>query len=86
VNKEASLLAVHDWLLWLHVKESALLMGVLYIWVGLIGLAFTVDTVQWAMAFFVGYSIDSFVDLFLQRFSQAASARTEALREDLAAG
>jgi hypothetical protein len=85
-NKEAALLAVHDWLLWLHVKESALLMGVLYIWVGLIGLAFTVDTVQWAMAFFVGYSIDSFVDLFLQRFSQAVSARTEALREDLAAG
>jgi hypothetical protein len=77
----SELLAMRDWLLWLHVKESALLMAILYLWVGLIGLAFSFDEVQWVTGFFVGYSIDSFVDLFLQRFSQVASIETAVLTE-----
>ena len=79
----SGLVAVHDWLLWLHVKESSLLMAVIYIWVGFIGLAFSMTGIQWVTAFFVGYSIDSFVDIFLQRFSEGMSAETELIRKEL---
>jgi len=43
----SGLVAVEDWLLWLHVKESALLMTVSYIWVGAIALAFSLTGIQW---------------------------------------
>ena len=79
----SGLVAVQDWLLWVHVKESALLMSVVYIWVGAIALAFSMDDIQWVTAFFVGYSIDSFVDVFLQRFSERMSAETESIRKKL---
>jgi hypothetical protein len=82
-NSGSGLQAMTDWLLWLHVQESALLMSVLYLWIGLIGLAFSFDEVQWITGFFVGYSIDSFVDLFLQRFSRAVSTQTEAISGQL---
>lgn len=32
---------------------------------------------MWATAFFVGYSIDSFVDIFVQRFGQTISTRVD---------
>ena len=48
------------------------------LWVALLGLAY-VRKVDVGTAFFVGFSIDSFVDLFLERFTSAASAKTQAI-------
>jgi hypothetical protein len=79
-----TLLALEHGLLWVHVKEVPIIVGIVSLWVGLIGLAFWRPEIDWQTAFFVGYSIDSFVDLFLQRFAQATTARTEALRGQVA--
>jgi hypothetical protein len=75
-----SFLALSNLLLWAHVKESTIVGAVLYLWLGLIGVAFAFETAPWQTAFFVGYSIDSFVDLFLQRFGGTATASAEAIK------
>jgi hypothetical protein len=75
--------ALDEGLLWLHVKELPITMGVLSLWVGIIGLALWQPDVPWQTAFFVGYSLDSFVDLFLQRFTRTVTARTGALQSQL---
>lgn len=68
---DAGLVAIKDWLLWVHIRESSLLISVFYLWVGLVILAFLPNKpIAWTLAFFTGYGIDSFVDLFLQKFSQ----------------
>lgn len=87
-KKAGSLRAIDDWILWVHVKESELLKTVLFLWAGLAGLAFCLgkDQVTWYTAFLVGYSIDSFVDLFLQRFAKAVSSKTTASQKDLSGG
>jgi hypothetical protein len=76
--------ALDDGLLWVHVKEVPIVAGIASLWVGLLGLAVLQPSVGWQTAFFVGYSIDSFVDLFLQRFGQFATSRADKLRKDLA--
>ena len=64
------IVAVKDWLLWVHVREASLALSIIYLWIGLVGLVFLVEPpLSWATAFFVGYSIDSFVDLFMDRFA-----------------
>jgi hypothetical protein len=61
--------ALGDALLWLHVKEVPLLWSIACLWLGTLGMAATQQASGWQAAFFVGYGIDSFVDLFLQRFA-----------------
>ena len=34
------LVALEDWLLWCHVRETPLLLSILYLWIGLIGMGF----------------------------------------------
>jgi hypothetical protein len=82
-NKGQSFTALEDWLLWIHVKELSIIVGIVSLWVGFIGLVFSVQNLDWPIAFFVGYSIDSFMDLFLQRFNKTASEAKEAIREQL---
>jgi hypothetical protein len=68
--------------LWLHAKEASLMMGGLYLVIGFIGLLAWNhwQPIDGLTAFTVGYSIDSFVDIFLQRFHTFASASVEALK------
>jgi hypothetical protein len=72
--EQQTITAIGDLMLWAHVKEIPNAIAAVSLWVGLVGIAFTTDSVSWELAFFVGYSIDSFVDLFLARFSARASA------------
>jgi hypothetical protein len=74
-----------DLMVWLHVREMAVVTSILYLWIGVVGAAFALDNVAWQTAFFMGYSIDSVVDLFLQRFSVTATAATQAVRTQLGA-
>ena len=80
-----TLQALEDWLLWIHVKERAILVGIFYLWIALFGYAWIKQgAVDWATAFFIGYSIDSIVDLVLQRFDKAISTGTESIKKQLA--
>jgi hypothetical protein len=76
-----SFLPLTDWVLWLHVRESQVRKGILYVWMGYILLAFGVPNLDWSAAFFAGYSIDSVTELFLGRFQSLAKAKTAALGE-----
>jgi hypothetical protein len=71
---QAAPTALGDAVLWLHVKEVPLLWSIVFLWVGALGIAATQQLSGWQTAFFVGYSIDSFVDLFLQRFGDFTGA------------
>ncbi len=82
-GKGKTFLALEDWSLWIHVKELSIITTIFSLWVGFLGLAFYLKTVEWYTAFLVGYSIDSFVDLFLQRFTAKISESTETLKKQL---
>ncbi len=68
--------ALEDWFLWGHINESGIIFGIIYMWIGFFGLVFLMEDMQWQTAFLVGYSIDSFVDIFLQRFNAFVSTRS----------
>jgi hypothetical protein len=70
-------------LMWIHVKETPIMGGVGLVVVCLIGLAFTTQGIDWKTAALVGYSVDSFAELFLRRFTAAVSAQTEVLTKQL---
>jgi hypothetical protein len=86
-GNSGSVILLTDWLLWVHVKETAIVFGIVSLWVALIGLIALPNTLTAGMsgAFFVGYSLDSFVDLFLSRFETTASNAVEAARAKLTA-
>ncbi len=62
-----------NWVLWVHVKQISIISGILTLWVGFIILIAVQQIGDAGAAFFAGYSIDSFVDLFLGRFTDTAS-------------
>jgi hypothetical protein len=76
---EKEFLALEKGFLWIQVKEVPIIMSIFSLWVGLLFLIFYSTTVDWKVAFFVGYSIDSVVDLFLKRFTASASTSLESL-------
>ena len=69
-----------DWLLRIHVKEASFMLSAGSLAVAPIAMAFFFDSVEWSTAFFVGYSYDSFLDLFLQRFEGVVSAATKTIK------
>lgn len=83
-GQNRTLLAVEDWLLWIHIHEVDILVGVFSLWVGFFGLL-TVSPaeINWETAFFIGYSIDSFIDLFLQRFNNNKNAAITVVTQQL---
>ncbi|MDP8983340.1 MAG: hypothetical protein M3O35_22420 [Acidobacteriota bacterium] len=79
---EGSFVALDDWTLWIHVREWSIVWSILYLWCGLIMLAWT-HSQDWRTAFFAGYSIDSVIDLFLDRFQKLAGTEAEAVKQRL---
>jgi hypothetical protein len=71
--------ALDDWVLWLHVREASFRRGILYVWLGYILFTFGISKADWPSAFFAGYSIDSFTELFLERFDTVVKSKTSAL-------
>jgi hypothetical protein len=70
-----------NWALRAHVNERPYTVAILTLGIGFLGLVMVFRTVDLVTAFFVGYSIDSLVELFLQRFVEAAGPRTEDLKK-----
>ncbi len=72
------------WVLRVHVKENSFIISSISLWLGSAAMAFLFkDGIDWKAAFFVGYSYDSFIDLFLQRFEAVAVGTSKALTENL---
>jgi hypothetical protein len=78
-----SFLALDDVLAWVHVRYFSICASVLWVLVGIFGLAATSDKLTWDLAFFVGFSLDSLGGLFLQRFGQVVDRRTKLLTGEL---
>jgi len=62
-----------NWVLWVHVKQISIITGILTLWAGFIILVVIQQIGDAGAAFFAGYSIDSFIGLFLVRFTDTAS-------------
>ena len=58
-----------NWVLWVHVKQVSIISGILTLWAGFIILIVVQQIDNAGVAFFAGYSIDSFIGLFLARFA-----------------
>src|SRR5436305_3324218 len=62
-------------LLWIHVKQVSILSGILTLWTGFIILVVISQIQITEVAFLAGYSIDSFIDVFLVLFTYIASQK-----------
>jgi len=77
-----SFTAMDDWVLWAHVYERSIKWSIVYLWCGLIMLAWT-NSLDWRTAFFAGYSIDSVIDLFLDRVTKVTDQGAAAVKRAL---
>ena len=81
--ENASTRGLADWLLRVHVKETSFWASAATLSLAPLAMAFLFKSVDWKTAFFFGYSYDSFIDLFLQRFEGMASSATESIKKKL---
>lgn len=79
--KPTSLVAVDDGIAWIQIHEAQILVALGLLWIGVIGYAATAKTLNAASAFFVGYSIDSIGDIYLQKFSTTAKQQVSAIEK-----
>ncbi len=70
---------INDWILWLHMRETSILWSLAWVLLGYIVLTFAMPGMSWRTAFFVGYSLDSVLGIFLKRFETTAKTKTEEL-------
>ncbi len=70
---EQAMNIIGNGVLWVHVKQVSILLGILTLWAGFIILIAIGQIGNVGAAFLAGYSIDSFVGLFLMRFTDPAS-------------
>lgn len=77
--------AVNDLVLWGHAHQTQLYMTAFSVWAGLIALSFIFAKVEPLTAFIAGYSLDSFLDAVLMRFSSTIEAGTAAVKKQVAA-
>jgi hypothetical protein len=71
--------------LWGLLHEKSIWVGVGLLWLGPLGMASVLKSTDLATAFFVGYSFDSFLDLFLTRFSDVVALQSSGLAKAFAA-
>lgn len=69
--------AMNDWILWLHVREYEMLWSLVWLALGYVVMSRTI-TLNLSSAFFAGYSIDSVMEVYLQRFSATVQKKAEA--------
>lgn len=73
-----------NWLLWVHIKQRAILYGIIWISLGYILLIFLMRNLDWKAALFAGYSADSLTELFVERFEGLSSVAVKAIVENAA--
>jgi len=76
-DRERTIVLLDNTWLWLHIKEINIVSGIILIWVGYLFYYYISQGIDWQAAFFVGYSIDSFLEIFLSRFTGITSQRLQ---------
>lgn len=79
--ENASTRGLADWLLRVHIKETSFWASAATLSLAPLAMAFLFKSVDWKTAFFFGYSYDSFIDLFLQRFEGAVASAAETMKK-----
>ncbi|MDZ4671006.1 MAG: hypothetical protein SH821_09065 [Phototrophicales bacterium] len=79
-DPKQAFLAIDDWFTWIHIHERGIIMGIVSMWIGFLGLVFLTGSADWQTAFLVGYSLDSFVDIFLQRFNTNITSKSSRVK------
>lgn len=82
-SQEGAFVALDNWFLWGHVKEKPIIGGIFMIWIVYLGWLIARGSQDAVTLFFVGYSFDSFIDLFLKRFEVAAAKKKETLEKSV---
>lgn len=72
--------ALDDLLLFIHVREVAIVWTIISTAIGTVGLCFLSPGPSVEAALIVGYSLDSFIDLFLMRFETRATGVSRGLQ------
>lgn len=69
------------WAIRIHVRETSFYLSAMSLWLAPFISAFIpgLKGMSWTLAFFLGYSYDSFIDLFLQRFEKIVTSGTDAV-------
>ncbi|MEN6442508.1 MAG: hypothetical protein ABFC71_01985 [Methanoregula sp.] len=70
-----SRISLTDWVMWGHINEFSLIMGIVMLWVGFAGLVW-INQVDMVSAVAVGYSIDSVYDVVVGRFDKGVTSRS----------
>lgn len=71
-----------NWVLRVHVRETSYFLSAFSLRLGAIAMAFLFHgSADWKTAFFLGYSYDSFMDLFIRRFEDAVPKVTDLVAE-----
>jgi hypothetical protein len=73
-----------NWPLWVHIKERAILYGIVWITLGYIILIFLKQGLDFRVALLAGYSADSLTELFVERFEGLSSVAVKAIVEKAA--
>jgi hypothetical protein len=73
-----------NWPLWVHIKERAILYGIVWITLGYIILIFLKQDLDFRVALLAGYSADSLTELFVERFEGLSSVAVKAITEQTA--
>lgn len=81
-KKPGTATVAEDPVMWIHVREGSIAVALLGLLVVLFGASAALDTVPRTM-FFVGYTSDSLLDLFIERFEKVADARVTNLTKEL---
>jgi hypothetical protein len=75
--------AVQDLVLWGHAHQTQIYITTFSVWAGLIALPFIFEKVEPFTAFIAGYSLDSFLDAALLRFSGSLEAGTATVKKQI---
>ena len=70
-----SRISLTDWVMWGHINEFSLIIGIVMLWVGFAGLVW-INQIDVVSAAAVGYSIDSVYDVVVARFDKGVTSRS----------
>jgi hypothetical protein len=73
--------AIGNFTVWVHINEMYLMMYALAIPLVAYVVVLTTGSIDILTLFFVGFSIDSLLDVVLARFDKASAGRTEAIAQ-----
>jgi hypothetical protein len=76
-------LAIDDLMLWIHIKESSMISGLMILVLGFLIMMVTYPSIKTEVIFVAGYSIDSLGDLFIARFETTMNAKGEVLKTSM---